>query len=141
MAEPFYRVGELRGPFPVVFDSFEYLANGRTLEIVRDSMGNGSMTYGYDDDREYHTVRLRGLDMPILVPYTKRHPFTEQGLEGQNATWVDVSGSAYDYWWLLCDWWKNQDLTIVEHDVRASPEIFTEFAECPEPWSQFTHRK
>ena len=133
MAEPFYRVGELRGPFKVVFDSFEYLDNGRTLEIVRDEMGNGSTTLGYDDYRDYFPVAKR--DGFILVPYTVRHSLTEQGVPAW-ADWVYVGNSPYDYWRLLCDWW-TEEFTVIEHDVRATPEIFAEFEACPEPWCYF----
>ena len=137
MAEAFYRVGEQRGPFMVTFSSFEVLPNGRTIEVVRDSGGNSDTTIGRDDDREYHQVSPRTGD--ILVCYTVLHPLTEEGLEGQDATWVDVSGSPYDYWRLLCDWWKDDDLVTIEHDVRASPEVFQSFQECPEPWCYFRY--
>jgi hypothetical protein len=138
MAEPFYRVGELRGPFPVVSVEFELLGNGRYREMVRDSMGNGSETIGLDDDREYHLIVEREPYDSILVPYTKKHPLTEEGLVSQDPTWVDVSGSPYDYWRVLCDWW-NGDLTVIEHDVKASPEIFKSFESCPEPWCYYTY--
>jgi hypothetical protein len=137
MAEPFYRVGEMRGPFEVVSVDFQVLPNGRYLEVVKDSMGNGSTTFGRDDPREYYCVRER--DGNLLVPYTVRHPSTEAGLKGQDPSWVFVGDSDCDYWRVLCDWWKPRSFTVIEHDVRASPEIFTAFNKCPESWCYFTY--
>ena len=77
MAEPFYRVGEPRGPFFVVADSFEVLPSGRTVETVVDSGRNRATTYGWDDDREYYQICQRQGD--VLVPYTIRHQKTEAG--------------------------------------------------------------
>jgi hypothetical protein len=138
MAEPFYRVGELRGPFEVVSVTFDLLPDGRYLEVVKDSMGNGSTTLVKDEKREFYSVSPRPFGSSILVPYTIRHPKTEAGLEGQDATWVNVSGSPYDYWRVLCEWWKD-DFCIVEHDVAANPGIFTEFERCTEPWCTGTY--
>ena len=138
MAEPFYRVGELRGPFEVVSVTFDLLPDGRYLEVVKDSMGNGSMTLVKDEKREFYSVSPRPFGSSILVPYTVRHPKTEAGLEGQDATWVNVSGSLYDYWRVLCEWWKD-DFCIVEHDVQTSPTHFAEFHFCPEPWCYFRY--
>src|ERR1039458_2806070 len=136
MAEPFYRVGELRGPFPVVSVTFEYLPNGRTLEIVKDSVGNGSTTYGWDDDREYYQVCKR--DGSILVPYTIRHQLTVEGVP-ETASWVYVGNDKYDYWRVQCEWWKPKEFTIIEHDVKASPEVFEEFAICNHHWCTFKY--
>src|ERR1035437_459529 len=135
MAQAFYRVGEPRGPFTVVSDSFEYLPNGRTLETVKDSGGNSDTTYGFDDDREYYMTSPR--DGNVLVPYTVRHSLTEKG--APDATWVYVGNSPYDYWRVLCDWWGGDDLTVIEHDVQATPEVFAELATCPEPWCYFKY--
>ena len=136
MAEPFYRVGELRGPFKVVSSSFEVLPNGRTIETVRDEMGNGSTTFGWDDDREY--VQICQRDGNLLVPYTARHRLTEEGVPS-SASWVYVGNSKYDYWRVLCEWWKPKEFTIIEHDVKASPEIFEEFAICDHHWCNFRY--
>jgi len=136
MAEPFYRIEEQRGPFTVTESTFEYLANGRTREWVKDSGGNSATTYGYDDDREYYQVCER--DGSILVPFTVRHPKTEAGVP-KNASWVYVGNSKYDYWRVLCEWWKPKEFVIIEHDVKASPEIFEEFAACQEPWCYFRY--
>jgi len=131
MAEPFYRVGEPRGPFTVVSDSFEILPSGRTVETVVDSGKNRATTYGWDDDREYYQVCQR--EGSLLVPYTIRHKATEAGVPS-SASWVYVGNTKYDYWRVLCEWWKPQDFTIIEHDVRANPDIFLEFERCTEPW-------
>src|ERR1039458_2454231 len=98
MAEPFYRLGEQRGPFIVTESTFEFLPNGRTPEDVKDSGGNFSTTYGYDDDREYHQVCQR--DGSILVPYTVRHSLTEQGVP-DSASWVYVGNDKCEYWRVL----------------------------------------
>lgn len=135
MAEPFYRIGEERGPFIVTESKFEFLGNGRTLEYVKDSGGNFSTTYGWDDDREYYPICQRTGD--ILVPYTVRHASTERG--APNATWEYVGNSDYDYWRVLCEWWKPRDFTVIEHDVEASPEIFKEFDACPHVWCTFRY--
>jgi hypothetical protein len=135
MAEPFYRVGEPRGPFFVVADSFEVLPSGRTVETVVDSGRNRATTYGWDDDREYYQICQRQGD--VLVPYTIRHQKTEAGAPG--ATWEYVGNSPYDYWRALCEWWTPRDFTIIEHDVAATPEIFAEFAACPHLWCTFKY--
>ena len=136
MAEPFYRVGEQRGPFTVTESHFEILPSGRTLETVKDSGGNSATTYGWDDDREYHQVCERG-SANVLVPYTIRHRKTELGAPS-GACWHYVGNSPYDYWRLLCDWW-TREFVVIEHDVQANPDIFKEFAACPEPWCYFTY--
>lgn len=70
----------------------------------------------------------------VIVPFTVRHPETEAGVS-PDAEWIDVSGSIYEYWNALRDYWlPGHDLTIIEHDVQARPEIFEEFEACPEPW-------
>ena len=134
MAEPFYRVGEPRGPFIVVADSFEILPSGRTVETVVDSGKNRATTYGWDDDREYYQVCQR--DSDLLVPYTVRHPLTEAGVK--DASWVYVGNSPYDYWRVLCEWW-TREFTIIEHDVKASPDVFQEFKDCPHVWCTFKY--
>jgi hypothetical protein len=136
MAEPFYRVGEPRGPFIVVSDSFEILPSGRTIETVVDSGKNRATTYGWDDDREYYQVCQRG-DANVLVPYTIRHRKTELGVPS-GACWQYVGSSNYDYWRVLCDWWTDE-FTVIEHDVAANPAIFQEFEDCPEPWCTFRY--
>lgn len=136
MGEPFYRVGEERGPFIVTESVFEVLPGGRTREYVKDSGGNYSTTFGWDDDREYLQVCKR--DGSILVPYTVRHSLTEEGVPS-SASWVYVGNSPYDYWRVLCEWWQPKEFTIIEHDVHASPEIFEEFAACPHVWCTFRY--
>src|ERR1039458_2455945 len=136
MAEPFYRLGEQRGPFIVTESTFEFLPNGRTREFVKDSGGNSSTTYGWDDDREYYQVCQR--DGNLLVPFTVRHKLTEEGVP-DFASWVYVGNTPYDYWRVLCEWWKPRDFTVVEHDVRATPEIFAEFESCPHRWCTFKY--
>lgn len=136
MVEPFYRMGELRGPFAVISDKFECLPNGRTLETVIDSGGNSAVIYGWNDDREYYPVCQR--DGSILVPFTVKHRSTMKGVP-IHASWVYVGNSKYDYWRVLCDWWVPRDFTVIEHDVRATPEVFEEFAICPEPWCHFRY--
>ena len=119
MAEPFYRVGELRGPFEVVSVTFDLLPDGRYLEVVKDSMGNGSTTLVKDEKREFYSVSPRPFGSSILVPYTVRHPKTEAGLEGQDATWVNVSGSPYDYWRGLCEWCTGTYSNFRPEDIEA----------------------
>ena len=136
MAEPFYRVGEKRGPFIVTESTFEFLPGGRTREWVKDSGGNSSTTFGWDENREYHQVCKR--DGNLLVPYTVRHSLTEEGVP-DSASWVYVGNDKSDYWRVLCEWWKPKEFTIIEHDVKASPEIFEEFAICNQPWCTFKY--
>jgi hypothetical protein len=130
MAEPFYRVGEQRGPFIVTESTFEIIGD-RTREYVKDSGGNYATTYGWNDDREYHQVCQR--DSDVLVPYTVRHKLTEEGVP-ENASWVYVGNSPYDYWRVLCEWWKPRDFVVIEHDVKANPEILEEFENCSRLW-------
>ena len=136
MAQALYRVGESVGPGTVVSDEFTVHEDGRTIEHVVTSWGQEMLMHGREEDASYHEVFKRPFDAPILVPYTVWHPFTWGGV-GPSATWVDVSGSRFDYWRVLCDWWNGEDLTIIEHDVQASPAIFQEFTDCPEPWCYF----
>jgi hypothetical protein len=138
MAESYYRIGEQRGPFEVTESTFEILPNGRTVEYVKDSGGNSAITYGWDDDREYYQVCERTHNDSVLVPFTKRHPLTESGVPS-HASWVYVGSDRCDYWRVLYDWWKPRDFTIIEHDVRATPEVFEEFAVCPHRWCTFRY--
>lgn len=131
MSPALFRLGETFGPSVVVRDDYTVLQDGRTIEIMEDALGNGRIVHGREDDRTYHPVSQRSGS--VLVPFTRRHPETEAGLPS-HAVWVDVSATPYDYWRVLCDWWVLEDLTIIEHDVKARPEIFAEFALCPEPW-------
>ena len=41
-----------------------------------------------------------------------------------------LSESPIAYWSALCDYWQPWNLTVVEHDVQARPNIFAEFDEC-----------
>jgi hypothetical protein len=136
MAEPFHRVGEQRGPFTVTEVTFDVLPGGRTREFVRDSGDNYATTFGWDDDREYYQICQR--EGNLLVPYTIRHKMTEEGVPS-SASWVYVGNSPYDYWRVLVEWWKPREFTIIEHDVKASPEVFEEFAICPHHWCTFKY--
>lgn len=77
-------------------------------------------------------------DGSILVPYTIRHALTEEGLP-ESASWVYVGNDKCDYWRALCEWWKPEEFIIIEHDVRASPEVFEEFALCEQDWCTFKY--
>jgi len=139
MAQALYRVGEPVGPGTVVSDELTIHEDGRTIEHVVTSWGQQMLMHGREEDSSYHQVSPRPEGASILVPYTVRHLATEAGVVGHDATWVDVSGSKFDYWRVLCDWWKPRDFTIIEHDVQARPSIFEEFAACPEPWCVFPY--
>jgi hypothetical protein len=136
MAQAFYEIGERRGPFLVTESHFDLLPNGEYLEVIKDEIGNSSMTLVKDEPREY--VKVCEREGNVLVPYTVKHPFTEQGLDGMDASWIDVSHSPYDYWRALCDWWSDY-FTIIEHDVRANRKVFYEFYLCPEAWCTFRY--
>lgn len=131
-----FRVGEQVGPFEVVFDE-THERNGWFVETMRDSGGWQRIMHLRVQDTSYHSVAER--DGNLLVPFTVRHPTTEAALSGHYPSWVDVSGSPYDYWRVMCDWWQGDDFTIVEHDVAPHSEVFEEFRWCPEPWCYFRY--
>lgn len=133
-----FKVGEAVGPGIIISDDYTEYPDGRTLECVTTSWGQKMRIQDRLEDCSYHTVAGRPFGSYVLVPYTVRHPATESGLP-KLAHWVDVSGSRYDYWRVLCDWWKGADLAIIEHDVRARPDIFDTFENCPEPWCYFRY--
>jgi hypothetical protein len=132
-----FRVDEKVGPFTVVSDTFTEGPPGSFVEIMKDSGGNQRVTFSQWQDTDYHPLSYRHMGQNLLIPFTVKHPATEAGVEGFNPTWINVSCTDYDYWRVLCDWWLLEDLTIIEHDVQASPEIFEELKSCPEPWCYF----
>ena len=134
-----FRVGEAVGPFTVVSDTFREVAPGSFVEVMKDSGGNQRTMFSKWRDTSYHVVQYRQMGQNVLVPYTVWHPATQEGVAFQHPTWVDVSGSDYDYWRVLCDWWILDDLTIIEHDVQARPDIFESFEDCPHPWCYFRY--
>lgn len=153
MPEPLYRIGEPRGPFTVVEDTFEILEQSydpywiethpgkvKSVEYVKDSSGNSAWMYVEWGDTSYHPVCPRSSGFNVLVPYTWLDKRTVEAVEHLPVIFADVSGSNWDYWRVLCDWWvPTDDLIIIEHDVAPRPDVFTEFEECQEPWCLFTY--
>jgi hypothetical protein len=77
--------------------------------------------------------------MTVLVPFTARHIDTLAGAPPE-AEWVYVGETAHSYWECLSEYWeRGDDLTIIEHDVQARPDIFASFADCPHPWCLFPY--
>lgn len=138
-----YFAGEAVGPGTIVSSEFSVDDDGRTLEHAVSSWGQEWLMHGREPESYFTRTRRPKFLEPgssrVIVPFTVRHPETEAGLP-DDAEWVDVSGSIYEYWNALRDYWLPQhDLTIIEHDVQARPEIFEEFEACPEPWCVFPY--
>lgn len=134
-----FKIGESVGPGTVVSDEFTFLADGRTLEHVVMSWGQQMHTYA----RELESYERFNRHSPApgdhtIVPFTVVHESTVEGAP-EDAEWIDVSESPIAYWSALCDFWQPWNLTIIEHDVQARPEVFTEFDACPEPWCHFKY--
>lgn len=138
----FYKVGERCGPATVVYDELEIKPNGDGVEYVITSNDTRIVMPRPDVDASYRKVLHYPPDGRPLVAYTYQDQRTLDGMNAadQPAIWVDVSGSDFDYWSVLCDFWTPEhDLTIIEHDVVARPDVFTTFEECPEPWCVFPY--
>jgi hypothetical protein len=143
--QPLYKIGEstafglVPSPFTVVSVEQEVAENGHVIERMVDSGDNLTvMDRGpevHPVHATVHTERAGG----IVVPYTRRQPDVEAALP-PDAEWVDVSGSDFDYWRVLCDSWEPSfDLTLCEHDVVWRPDVSEAFDTCPEPWCVFPY--
>ena len=132
-----FRVGEQVGPGFIVSDEFTVLPDGRTIEQVATSWGQEMCMAGRELESYDRLCRVSPEQGDhLIVPYTVIHEATLAGVP-RDAEWIDVSESPIAYWSALCDFWQPWNLTVVEHDVQARPDIFTEFAECSEPWCYF----
>lgn len=137
-----WKVGEEVGPGTVMSDEFSIEADGRTVEHMVTSWGHEVAIHGREPETYFTKTRtpasISGVSR-VIVPFTVRHPETEAGAP-ENAEWVDVSDGPFDYWNALRDYWvPTHDLTILEHDVQARPDIFDSFEECGEPWCYFRY--
>lgn len=75
----------------------------------------------------------------IAVPYTARHPDTIAGVP-ESAEWHFVGHDPHAYWRVMCALWaRGEDITIVEHDVQARPDVFASFDACANPWCACTY--
>ena len=129
-----FRVGEEVGPGTVVSDEFTRLEDGRTIEHAVMSWGQQMTMHARElDSYERLNRHTPTLGNHIIVPYTVVHEATVEGAP-EDAEWIDVSESPLAYWSALCDYWQPWNLTVIEHDVQARPDIFTEFEECTELW-------
>jgi hypothetical protein len=73
--------------------------------------------------------------VPIVCPYTNLRPETRAALAGEDVTFVDVSGSDTDYYWLVqAFWYRGDGVLIVEHDVVTYPGAIASLQDCPWPW-------
>lgn len=138
-----WRVGESAGPGTVVSDEFTIEPDGRTIERVVMSWGQEMVMFGREPETYFTKTRTpASLELGtsrVIVPFTVRHPETESGAP-EIAEWVDVSDGPFDYWNALRDHWlPGNDLTVIEHDVQARPDIFESFDSCSEPWCYFRY--
>lgn len=127
------------GPGTVVADEFTRLDDGRTREHVVFSWGQENVIFGRELP-SYERLRRHepGPGDHLIVPYTVIHRATLEGVPG-HAEWIDVRESPIAYWSALCDYWGPWNLTVVEHDVQANPDVFDEFAACDQPWCYFIY--
>ena len=138
----FYKVGEMAGPFKVIHDTYQEFPDGSTIEYMETENGNSQTIYGQVDDRSYHNVPHLPRRGGVLVPFTKVDKRVVDALHGEgiDSEWVDVSGSPYDYWRVLCDYFEpTHDLAICEHDVEWRPDVTAAFRDCPEVWCVFPY--
>jgi hypothetical protein len=67
----------------------------------------------------------------VVVPFTVLRPETQAALEGENVSYVDVSGGEDHYHWLLDELWsRGEGLLIVEHDLVAYPGAIAALRDC-----------
>ena len=129
-----FKVGEAVGPGTVVSDEFGVSEDGRTIEHVVTSWGQQMLMHGRElesYDRLHRHAPSQGDH--VIYPHTVVHESTLEGAP-PNAEWINVAELPIAYWSALCDFWGPWNLTVIEHDVQARPDIFTEFEECTEPW-------
>jgi hypothetical protein len=73
--------------------------------------------------------------IPLLVPYTNLRPETKGALAGEDALFLDVSGSDEDYYWALEGFWhRQQGVLICEHDIVPYPGAIDALRACERPW-------
>jgi hypothetical protein len=132
-----FRVGEAVGPGTVVSDEFSVLEDGRFVEHVVTSWGQQMHMHGRELESYDRFLRFTpDQGDHVIYPHTVVHESTLEGAPA-DAEWINVSESPIAYWSALCDYWQPWNLTVVEHDVQARPNIFAEFDECEKPWCYF----
>jgi hypothetical protein len=71
-------------------------------------------------------------------------PHTPTGLREETLAAVEASGLPFQtvelgddeaYWRLWAEIWDTAvDVTVIEQDIVPTPDVFTGFAACPDPW-------
>lgn len=80
--------------------------------------------------------------MITLCAHTNLRPETREAVARlwPAAEFVDVTGSETAYHEALDERWQaGVDLIVIEHDIVPHDQVAAEFAECPEPWCQFSY--
>jgi hypothetical protein len=143
--QPLYKVGEstafgfVPSGFIVVSDELFQREDGGYTERMVDSGDNyTSMDRGPEVDVSYHPVPHGPRHGGVLVAYTNVKPSVKLALP--DGEYVDVSGSDFDYWRVMSDYWEpTYDLRVCEQDVVWRPDVLEAFARCPEPWCVFAY--
>ena len=142
-----YDVGDAMGPFTVESVELEMIGPDQWMERIVNS------------GRVVHQILRKNPTKPLLfsppniqadtrivVPYvphynsggqmvTERNPETVSGAP-KNAEWINVEGSDWNYWSLLCTLWSGEhNLILIEHDVTYQPEFTADFEACGCDWA------
>jgi hypothetical protein len=73
--------------------------------------------------------------IPLVVPYTQLRPEVRAALEGEDATYVDVSDDESRYFWLLqALWYRNEGVLLIEHDIVVNSDTIASLRACSEDW-------
>lgn len=141
-----YRVGDTMGPFVVESVELEWVDGSTWMEkVVNSGRVVHQMVRRVPEKPKLFYPPEIDSEMRIVIPYVphydsgraiqeERNPETVASAP-PNAEWVNVEGSDWNYWSLLCTLWDpRHSLMLIEHDVTCRPDIVTAYESCSEPW-------
>lgn len=141
-----WEVGDQVGPYTVESVVLTPLDEGEWQEtMVNSGGGSQRLTHHLPQPPRSYNLTPTEEETRVIIPYvpnfaregndySERNPDTVAGAP-ENAEWVNVQGSPWNYWSLLkAAWTPEHNLFLIEHDVQCRPDIVAGYEECSEVW-------